>query len=97
VYGIDLIGFGASDKPSGPHVPYSIELFVQLLCDFISYINDQRREQQHQQQQPQPLPSWIVAGNSIGGLYVDKRKTQKKCLPIHIYIYVYIYILEFMP
>ena len=52
VYAVDLLGFGASDKPAD--APYSIELFVDLLCNFI-----------RQKKATQP---WIVAGNSIGGL-----------------------------
>ena len=52
VYAIDLIGFGASDKPAD--VPYSIELFSQLLQDFITAMN--------------PDDPWFLAGNSIGGL-----------------------------
>lgn len=52
VYAVDLLGFGASDKP--PDANYSIELFVELLTDFIHMIDSS-----------QP---WIVAGNSIGGL-----------------------------
>lgn len=52
VYAVDLLGFGASDKPS--NVPYSMELFAALLKDFII-----------SQEQSEP---WVVAGNSIGGL-----------------------------
>jgi pimeloyl-ACP methyl ester carboxylesterase len=52
VYAVDLLGFGASDKP--PIAPYSIELFTQLLVDFVKSMNAQK--------------SWIIAGNSIGGL-----------------------------
>jgi hypothetical protein len=35
VHAVDLLGFGASDKPGEPE--YSIELFVQLLKDFIEH------------------------------------------------------------
>jgi pimeloyl-ACP methyl ester carboxylesterase len=66
VYAIDLIGFGASDKPiSKPayssSVPfgYSIELFVAVIEDFIMYINNDTMKSQQQ---------WHIAGNSIGGL-----------------------------
>lgn len=54
VYAIDLIGFGASDKPAD--VPYSIELFVSLLIDFVDTVKSDENQ------------PWIVAGNSIGGL-----------------------------
>lgn len=57
VYAIDLIGFGASDKPSD--FEYSMEKFAELCADFIRYADDQ----QVQQQEP-----WVIAGNSIGGL-----------------------------
>jgi pimeloyl-ACP methyl ester carboxylesterase len=52
VYAIDLLGFGASDKPA--HEEYCIELFAQLLKDFILTMHNGVK--------------WIVAGNSIGGL-----------------------------
>ena len=52
VYAIDLLGFGASDKP--PSEAYSIELFTQLIVDFM-------------QAMPTDKP-WVIAGNSIGGL-----------------------------
>lgn len=52
IYAVDLLGFGASDKPAD--ADYSIELFVELLTDFINMINASR--------------PWVVAGNSIGGL-----------------------------
>ena len=53
VHAIDLLGFGASDKPKDEN--YSIELFVKLLDDFVTAMN------------PNKEP-WVVAGNSIGGL-----------------------------
>lgn len=53
VYAVDLLGFGASDKPKDED--YSIELFVQLLEDFMTTMNPHK-------------DSWVVAGNSIGGL-----------------------------
>jgi pimeloyl-ACP methyl ester carboxylesterase len=56
VYAVDLLGFGASDKP--PNAPYSIELFTELLVDFIQTMSSQQTGNQ----------PWIVAGNSIGGL-----------------------------
>lgn len=52
VYAIDLLGFGGSDKPS--NASYSIELFVQLLEDFVMEM--------------EPGKDWIAAGNSLGGL-----------------------------
>jgi pimeloyl-ACP methyl ester carboxylesterase len=55
-YAVDLLGFGASDKP--PRAAYSIELFAKLLVDFIQAMNAQQPQTQ----------SWIIAGNSIGGL-----------------------------
>jgi pimeloyl-ACP methyl ester carboxylesterase len=56
VYGIDLLGFGGSDKASD--ADYSIELFVELCIDFIKGING-NDDTSHK---------WIVCGNSIGGL-----------------------------
>lgn len=53
VYAVDLLGFGASDKPKDEN--YSIDLFVQLLEDFVNAISSGGE-------------SWVVAGNSIGGL-----------------------------
>ncbi|CEL92275.1 unnamed protein product [Vitrella brassicaformis CCMP3155] len=53
VYAIDLLGFGASDKPS---LSYTLELFSELLVDFI---RDKSRF---------PGEKWVVGGNSIGGL-----------------------------
>ena len=52
VYAVDLLGFGASDKPND--ADYSIELFVKLLADFVTTMD--------------PNKKWIAAGNSIGGL-----------------------------
>jgi pimeloyl-ACP methyl ester carboxylesterase len=52
VYAIDLLGFGASEKPADAE--YSIELFVELLKDFIMAMHSGKQ--------------WVVAGNSIGGL-----------------------------
>jgi pimeloyl-ACP methyl ester carboxylesterase len=56
VYAIDLLGFGASDKPG--HVDYSIQLFGDLLQDFIFEMDS---EVAH-------AKKWVVAGNSMGGL-----------------------------
>jgi pimeloyl-ACP methyl ester carboxylesterase len=56
VYAIDLLGFGASDKPSD--VEYSIELWGELLADFVRSKSGE---------EPNSL-SWVIAGNSIGGL-----------------------------
>jgi len=52
VYAVDLLGFGASEKPVD--VDYTIDLFVKLLKDFVTVMNSEEK--------------WIVAGNSIGGL-----------------------------
>jgi len=70
VYAIDLLGFGASDKPK--NVIYSIELWADLLSDFIRHLssstisihdsaileNDKKKKKK----------KWVIAGNSIGGL-----------------------------
>lgn len=62
VYAIDLLGFGASDKPlTASTTGFSIELFVQQLIDFMSAM--QQKDQLPLQQRP-----WTLAGNSIGGL-----------------------------
>lgn len=52
VYAVDLLGFGASDKPSD--AKYSIELFVELLVEFVKTMNADK--------------PWVIGGNSIGGL-----------------------------
>ncbi|CAN0401342.1 unnamed protein product, partial [Ectocarpus fasciculatus] len=54
VYAIDLLGFGASDKPKD--VEFSLELWQEMLTDFIG---DKSRGVSEQ---------WVVMGNSIGGL-----------------------------
>lgn len=61
VYAIDMIGFGASDKPA--HINYSIELFTQLLKDFMLSMNAQMSSVLSTS-----IQKWVVAGNSIGGL-----------------------------
>lgn len=81
VYAIDLIGFGASDKPI--HKPgtneqqpfgYCIEIFVQLIYDFMIYMNNKEPQQPKNSNEDDSaiiLPQkqqWIIAGNSIGGL-----------------------------
>lgn len=60
VYAMDLLGFGASEKPrSARSVGFKIELFTQQMIDFMaSRTSDEVGEN----------PSWILAGNSIGGL-----------------------------
>jgi len=52
VYAVDLLGFGGSDKPKKEK--YCIELFAELLVDFIKATDANKK--------------WVVAGNSIGGL-----------------------------
>jgi len=52
VYAVDLLGFGASDKAKEEF--YCIELFAQLLQEFIQAMNAKE--------------PWIIGGNSIGGL-----------------------------
>lgn len=56
VYAVDLLGFGASDKPG--NASYSIELFAQILQDFIDAMDESTLQPQR----------WTIAGNSIGGL-----------------------------
>lgn len=59
VYAIDLLGFGASDKPSAAAtIGFSIDLFVRQLSDFCRAM---------QAEHPR-APPWTLAGNSIGGL-----------------------------
>ena len=64
VYGIDMLGFGASDKPtfSSTGVEYSYELSVQLATDFI------RHQMTSTKSSKSTNTQWVVAGNSIGGL-----------------------------
>jgi pimeloyl-ACP methyl ester carboxylesterase len=64
VYAIDLLGFGASDKPSD--VEYSIELWGELLVDFVR--SKSIEENQSKDFEESMSRSWVVAGNSIGGL-----------------------------
>lgn len=54
VYAVDLLGFGGSDKPSSSAVTYSIELWTELVCEFVEAIN--------------PTRKWSFVGNSIGSL-----------------------------
>ena len=63
VYAIDLLGFGASEKPNNAaEVGFSIELFTKQLHDFIEYI------QTKDYGGNAGIPQWTLAGNSIGGL-----------------------------
>jgi pimeloyl-ACP methyl ester carboxylesterase len=59
VYALDLLGFGASDKPGD--ADYSIELFAQLVSDFIQAMHGENQDQA-------PPAPWVLCGNSIGGL-----------------------------
>lgn len=54
VYAIDLLGFGGSDKPSPKSTTYSLDLWKELVIDFM---ND-----------AEPDKSWSMVGNSIGSL-----------------------------
>lgn len=58
VYAIDLLGFGFSDKPA--HVPYSADLYVELIADFIRDVIGQ--------------PARLVA-NSLGAAYAVRAAT----------------------
>ena len=53
VYALDLLGFGFSDKPAG--VPYSADLYVDLISDFIREVAGGRAN---------------VIASSLGGSYV---------------------------
>jgi pimeloyl-ACP methyl ester carboxylesterase len=68
VYAIDMLGFGASDKPG--NVEYSIELFTELLNDFVLAMDDETSSRNSASSTSSSLPKkkWVVAGNSIGGL-----------------------------
>lgn len=76
VYAIDLLGFGASEKPlTAATTGFSIELFVQQLVDFLSAMSTtaqsavkEDEKQQQQQHNGRRRQSWTLAGNSIGGL-----------------------------
>jgi len=59
VYAIDLLGFGGSDKPKDE--TFSIELWVNLLCDFVRDMSNGRNSEYCEKK-------WVVCGNSIGGL-----------------------------
>ncbi|GAB0497860.1 hypothetical protein MMPV_009197 [Pyropia vietnamensis] len=52
VYAVDLLGFGASVK--APEAPYSIELWAELVTDFMAAHGGGRK--------------WALVGNSIGSL-----------------------------
>jgi pimeloyl-ACP methyl ester carboxylesterase len=65
VYAIDLLGFGASDKPAS--VQYCMQLFFDLCTDFIQDMNQKEQQEVSSSPEKQP-PTWFVAGNSIGGL-----------------------------
>ena len=63
VYAIDLLGFGASEKPyDAANVGFSIELFTKQIHDFLRYIETKDYNGKDS------TPQWTLAGNSIGGL-----------------------------
>lgn len=68
VVAIDLLGFGASDKPSEEE--YSIELWMELLCDFIRDKEDEimMKKRSSYGMNGYDEQKWIIGGNSIGGL-----------------------------
>ena len=69
VFAIDLLGFGGSDKPKDEN--YSIELWVQLLCDFIQAMKSTSASASasaDDDNRNRSTSKWVVAGNSIGGL-----------------------------
>ena len=58
VYAMDLLGFGASDKPlTASTIGFSMELFVRQVTDFLTAMHHRH-----------PHQAWSIAGNSIGGL-----------------------------
>lgn len=54
VYAVDLLGFGGSAKPSPKEVVYSLELWRDLVIDFVEHFD--------------PACYWSLVGNSIGSL-----------------------------
>lgn len=57
VFAIDLIGLGASDKPGPSEVTYSIDLWSDLVADFINEMEVMGEDNR-----------WTLIGNSIGSL-----------------------------
>lgn len=55
VYAIDLLGFGASEKPKD--IDFSIEMWTDLLVDFMQSMNTESENN-----------GWVITGNSLGGL-----------------------------
>lgn len=66
VHAIDLLGFGGSDKSK--EEDYCIELWVDLICDFIQERNDDYAGEHKTSIQEEDKRKWVVCGNSIGGL-----------------------------
>ena len=66
VHAIDLLGFGGSDKSK--EEDYCIELWVDLICDFIQDRNYDYEKTNKTSMQQEDKRKWIVCGNSIGGL-----------------------------
>ncbi|HEX8143709.1 MAG TPA: alpha/beta fold hydrolase [Pyrinomonadaceae bacterium] len=63
VYALDLLGFGFSDKPA--HAPYSADLYVELLADFIREV---------------ARPSARIIANSLGAAYAVRLADEQPSL-----------------
>lgn len=57
VFAIDLLGLGASAKPTSSEVTYSIDLWADLVGDFLNAMEITAKD-----------PRWTLIGNSIGSL-----------------------------
>lgn len=53
IYGLDLLGFGQSDKPSGAQVNYTAGLWARQIYDFLRYKNEEKV---------------VLCGHSMGGM-----------------------------
>jgi pimeloyl-ACP methyl ester carboxylesterase len=63
VYALDMLGFGFSDKPA--HVPYSADLYVELLADFIREVCGPRAR---------------IIANSLGAAYAVRLAAEQPSL-----------------